>query len=556
MNRSIRKTLIAMISLSVLFPMLAMSAVLFWVIKRGINDTVIQRNQILSKSIALSIEQQILDASTLLQSVTSELSFKDQPSNILVESSLVSSGIYENVFFINEDGFVIDTIPQNKIFKGFDFSRHTYVQQALQRTTADPVYSPVFISTQTKNPTIMVAVHQRDGVVAAYLNLAWLSRLSNMLGNEQITSLAIVDKYGTIFASRYKSSVEEQYSITNTELFDWAQKNRKGTIRHLSNGYDLISSVSFIPGPDWYVIVTETAQNAFKTATDVVIIGIVVSLLEFFLATLVGYSLGKNIIVSIDVLTKESQQVQQGVYQIIRHRSSYREINRLIDTFNTMSAEVRTRENQYEETNRELQAALQQKDILLREIHHRVKNNMQIVSSLLALQGDELACEKDLELFENSRLRIQSMAMVHEKIYQTDGVESLPLKAYIEDLVELLLANSPKHINYTIDGAEISITLTQAIPCALSVFEACMNGIKYGANGDGLVQLVISIDKDDTGMVRIMVKDSGHGFPEDFNPAASRSLGFTLMQGLMTQLKGNLSWRNDSGAVVEFSFPL
>lgn len=544
-----------MISLSVLLPMLAMSAVLFLVIKRGINDTVIQRNQILSKSIALSLEQQISDATTLLQSVTSELHFHDQSANMLLESSLVHSGIYENVLLIDEKGFVIKTVPKNDLFIGFDFSRNPYILQAIHRQTTDPVYSSVFISNQTKNPTIMITIHHQDGVVAAYLNLAWLSRLSNILGNEKITSLAIVDKYGTIFASRNKSLVEEQYSITNTELFKWAQDNRKGSIRHQFDGYDLISSISFIPGPDWYVIVTETAQNAFKTATDVMIISIVVSLLAFFLSTLVGYSLGKNLIVSIDVLTKESQQVQQGVYQIIRHRSSYREINRLIDTFNTMSAEVRTRENQYEETNRELQAALQQKDILLREVHHRVKNNMQIVSSLLALQGDELACAEDLELIENSRLRIQSMAMVHEKIYQTEGVESLPLKAYIGDLVELLLSDSAKQISYSIYGDEIYITLTQAIPCALSVFEACMNAIKYGANGDNLVQLTIGISKDDTDMIHIMVKDSGPGFPLDFNPAASRSLGFTLMQGLMEQLKGNLTWRNEDGAVVEFGFP-
>lgn len=556
MHRTIRQTLIYFISLTVLLPMLVMSIAIFISIQRGINSTVIYRNQLLTKSIALSVEQQIRDASTLLTSITASLdSLEGSENKKKLEVSLLNSGIYESIYAINENGRVQYALPKDDSYTGFDFSRQSYVQQAFKHNSPIPVYSPAFISTQTKNPTVAVAVHQPSGVFAAYLNLAWLSRLSNALSNERLMFLSIVDRNGTTIANSNKAFVEEQYSIANTELFFWARRERKGTLRHIFNNDELISSVSYIPDPDWYVFVSEPTKSAFKATRDVLVIGLSASLAALLLAALVGYTIGRRMLVSIDLLTEETRQIQAGVYRSVQYKSTYTEINRLIETFNTMSDEVRTREAQYEEANRQLQQALKQKDILLREVHHRVKNNMQIVSSLLTLQSDKLVCQEDLELFENSKLRIQSMAMVHEKIYQTDGVESLPLKEYIQDLVELILYNNQTFMEYSVLGDAFTINLAQAIPCALSVFEACMNAIKYGANEDGHVQLTITIKKD-ADQVHIVVKDSGPGFPNNFNADISRSMGFTLMKGLMDQLKGQLRWYNARGAVVEFSFPL
>jgi two-component sensor histidine kinase len=534
-----------------------MSIGIFISIQRGINDTVIQRNQLLAKSIALSIEQQIQDATTLLISTTEQVdAVNDAEYKKFMEASLVSSGVYESFYAINEQGRVIYSIPQNDVFTGFDFSQQTVIRQVMNRSTPAPAYSSAFISTQTKNPTIVVAVHQPYGIYAGYLNLTWLSRLSKSLESEQITSLSIVDRYGTTIANRNRALVEEQYSIANTELFAWAQKSGAGTLHHRFENNDVITSVNFIPGPNWYVFISEPTKSAFRASRDVLFIGLMVAVFAIIGAILVGYTLGRSILVSIQLLTEESQQVQAGVYRDIQHAGNYAEINRLIETFNAMSDEVQKREIQYEEANRQLEHALQQKEILLKEIHHRVKNNMQIVSSLLSLQADELVCEEDREFFENSRLRIQSMAMVHEKIYQTQGLESLPLKDYLQDLVELIIANNQTFMEYAVTGDAPIISLNQAIPCALSVFEACMNAIKYGKDNDGYVKLAIAIQQEEQNWVRIIVKDAGPGFPADFDPAKSRSLGFTLMFGLMEQLKGTLRWYNDNGAAVEFSFQL
>lgn len=546
-----------MISLTGLLPVIIMSIGIFISIQRGINDTVIQRNQLLAKSIALSIEQQIRDATTLLISTTEQVdAVNDAEYKKFMEASLVSSGIYESFYAINEQGRVIYSIPQNDVFTGFDFSQQTVIRQVMNRSTPAPAYSSAFISTQTKNPTIVVAVHQPYGIYAGYLNLTWLSRLSKSLESEQITSLSIVDRYGTTIANRNRALVEEQYSIANTELFAWAQKSGTGTLHHRFENNDVITSVNFIPGPNWYVFISEPTKSAFRASRDVLFIGLMVAVFAIIGAILVGYTLGRSILVSIQLLTEESQQVQAGVYRDIQHAGNYAEINRLIETFNAMSDEVQKREIQYEEANRQLEHALQQKEILLKEIHHRVKNNMQIVSSLLSLQSDELVCEEDREFFENSRLRIQSMAMVHEKIYQTQDLESLPLKDYLQDLVELIIANNQTFMEYAVTGDAPIISLNQAIPCALSVFEACMNAIKYGKDNDGYVKLAIAIQQEEQNWVRIIVKDAGPGFPADFDPAKSRSLGFTLMLGLMDQLKGTLRWYNDAGAVVEFLFQL
>ena len=558
MQRSIRHTLIVLISLTVLLPILVMFSGVFISIERGINRTVIERNELMAKSIALSIEQQIRDASTLLMHTTTYGGSIDSPDfKAFLESSLIKSGIFESLFIINEDGIVHYSIPYNEIFTGFDFSQQAIIQQVLKRSTTDPVYSAVFISTLTKNPTLMVAVHQPGKVFAGYVNLAWLSRLSDSLSNARLTYLSIVDRYGTTIANTNRAYVEEQYSIANTDLFLWAQKEKQGTKQHNFNSNDMLSSVRFVPGPDWYIFISEPTSSALKATRDVFIIGLLVTTIALIVAAIVGYVVGRDMLQSITALTEETRQVQAGVYRSITSRSPYIELNRLIDTFNAMSEEVWSREQQYEEANRQLQDALKQKDILLREVHHRVKNNMQIVSSLLALQSDELSCEEDKEYFEHSKLRIQSMAIVHEKIYQTDGVESLPLKAYIQDLVELLQSNNQNYFQYTVSGDELSITLNQAIPCALTVFEACTNAIKYGLNIEKkYLELSINIALREDNQVCIHIKDSGPGFPDGFNPAEINSLGFTLMKGLMEQLKGTISWYTNNGAVVELNFPL
>jgi two-component sensor histidine kinase len=292
---------------------------------------------------------------------------------------------------------------------------------------------------------------------------------------------------------------------------------------------------------------------------NVTIIAIIASVLAFTAAILVGRLFGKSLLVSIHTLTEETRQVREGVYRRIEAESPYDEIERLIDTFNAMAEKVRDREAEYEESNRQLQDALRQKDVLLQEVHHRVKNNLQIVSSLLSLQGEALVCAEDRRSFDSARLRIHSMAMVHERIYRSEGVESLSLKTYVQELVELLVSDDQSPTEFSVQGEEVFLSLTHAVPCALSVFEACTNALKYGTDGNGRVRLTVAVDKEATArsnQVRVVVRDSGPGFPDSFEPGKSKSLGFTLMRGLMEQLGGHLSWYNDAGAVVELTFPL
>jgi len=156
MNKTIRQTLTVLISLTVLFPILVMSTGIFISIQRGIYNTVIQRNEVLAKSIALSIEQQIGDASALLINATANLGpFVGPEYKEILEASLVTSGIYESVFAIDEQGRVLYSIPQDEQVEGFDFSRHSVIRQVISGNAPGPVYSPVFISTLTKNPTII-----------------------------------------------------------------------------------------------------------------------------------------------------------------------------------------------------------------------------------------------------------------------------------------------------------------------------------------------------------------------------------------------------------------
>jgi PAS domain S-box-containing protein len=208
----------------------------------------------------------------------------------------------------------------------------------------------------------------------------------------------------------------------------------------------------------------------------------------------------------------------------------------------------------------QLNTSLKEKEVLIKEVHHRVKNNLQIVSSLLSLQSETVKDEKIKEMMVESQNRIRSMALIHEKLYQSKELSRLDIRTYIAELVDNILISylSDKNIvSLNLDIEDIEFGVDVGIDIGLIITELISNSLKYAFPGDykGEKKISVIIRKDEaTGKNKFIVMDNGIGINADFNLAGSESLGLQLVDTLVNQLQGSLRFYNNNGTIVEILF--
>ena len=206
----------------------------------------------------------------------------------------------------------------------------------------------------------------------------------------------------------------------------------------------------------------------------------------------------------------------------------------------------------------EIKKSLKEKSLLLKEIHHRVKNNLQLISSLINLQAHYITDEESLKMFNETKNRIKAIAVVHEKLHQTSGVDFVFLGDYLSSIIDLLKGTlSDEGICISIDSdSKIELEIEKAIPCGLIVNELIYNAIKYAFVHEDIDNPSIHIEvKKNNGGFRIEVNDNGVGFPADFLEILNDdSLGFEIVTSLVEQLNGTIHYFNNNGANIILKF--
>ena len=214
-----------------------------------------------------------------------------------------------------------------------------------------------------------------------------------------------------------------------------------------------------------------------------------------------------------------------------------------------------TAHKEYEDT---IRRSLKEKETLLSEIHHRVKNNLAIISGLLQMQAFNTEDEQLLEKLYESQSRIQSIAMVHEKLYESDSFSDIAIDQYIDDLLNVIMSSITDHdkrIKVEKEVEAISLNVSQAIPCGLLLNELITNSYKHAFpdRDEGLIRITLVVDN---GNVELKVQDNGVGLPEDFDIESQSTLGITLIKTLVQQLEGKLEVASEGGAVFSLKFEL
>lgn len=196
-------------------------------------------------------------------------------------------------------------------------------------------------------------------------------------------------------------------------------------------------------------------------------------------------------------------------------------------------------------SRKEIESRIQEKEMLLKEVHHRVKNNLQTVSSLLNMQSRTVEDQKIRTLIKSSQNRVVSMAIVHEMLYQRDQyLSKIAVKPYVQELSEYLkrsLKRDASKIQLTIAIPELFLGIDTVIPLGLIINEAVTNALKYAFPDDRDGEITITIQKNKSENYTLTIEDNGVGFSENLNPKDLNSLGLKLIYNLTRQLKGNIS---------------
>jgi two-component system, sensor histidine kinase PdtaS len=206
--------------------------------------------------------------------------------------------------------------------------------------------------------------------------------------------------------------------------------------------------------------------------------------------------------------------------------------------------------------NISLQHLVEDKEFLMKEIHHRVKNNLQIVISLLNTQSKFLNNEEAIAAISESRHRMQAMSLIHQKLYQSDNVAFVAMPGYIRELVDYLDVsfNARQKIEFVLNIDPIDLDISQAIPVGLILNEAVTNCIKHAFTDQPNGTIRVSMKALPDGMIALEISDNGKGLPADFDFTTSQSMGIRLIRGLIEQIGGELNFSDKDGCRIATTF--
>lgn len=243
------------------------------------------------------------------------------------------------------------------------------------------------------------------------------------------------------------------------------------------------------------------------------------------------------------------QQTNEELEQRVSERTS-----QLVEANNQLNLEL----NERKRAEEKIRASLAEKEVLLKEIHHRVKNNLQVISSLLNLQFSKIPDTETRQALIESQNRVRSMALIHEKIYQSKNLAEVDFREYIQGLAAYLFrsyraTNGNIHLDLKID--QVSLGIDNAVPCGLILNELISNALKYafpsGSNGE----ITIRLCQENETQISLVVMDNGVGLPPTFDIDSTQSLGMQLVKMLVMQLGGEMQVASDGGARFLIQFP-
>lgn len=322
-------------------------------------------------------------------------------------------------------------------------------------------------------------------------------------------------------------------------------------------GDEVIGLAKKIPVAGWILILSLPTAEAFVPLNDLLTrTWAATAILTLVVGCLIWFNLKRQLspLVSAANLLSDWSKKRQPLLPLPVTNDD--EIGELVTGFNGVLKTLAEREEALQQANASLQTSLRDKEALLKEVHHRVKNNLQVITSLLRLErgrSDNASAQAVLQAMQD---RVRSMALLHESIYRAGTFASIDLGSYLSEVAtqtfSTLLA-SPASIQLRLELGSVQVGLDQATPCGLLVSELLSNALKHGFPDERTGEVWLTLKPMDASKHwRLSVTDNGVGLPEDFESKRQESLGLQLVSSLATQMGGVLSIDQGSTFAIEF----
>ncbi len=364
---------------------------------------------------------------------------------------------------------------------------------------------------------------------------------------------------GTIIINDSK----EKYLVGFSQI-----KLTKSDIGHGFGGtFESIDHKKGNKGESWYVLCYRQMSIIQAPIIESIKSNFIMGISILIVLLFVSYLFGKKISQPLTILNKATQKIGKRDFEYKIELAQKDEFGILAHSFNHMTNRLKSTTTSIKQLEKEvagrkraeeqIKSSLNEKEMLLRELYHRTKNNMQVIISMINLQIHNIKDENSLTIFKETANKIYSMALVHEKLYQTRDLSKIDLKSYFNDLITLLKDSyevMSERVIIKTDLDEVMVTIDTAIPCGLIMNELISNIFKHAFPGDqsGEIQIRLKKTQDD---IEIIVKDSGIGLPPGLDFKNANTLGIRTITALAEQqLSGSFEYIIDTGThgIVRF----
>ena len=465
------------------------------------------------------------------------------------------------------------------------------------------------------DPYLIIAVPAPDGgVVAARLRMNVLWDVVAAIRFGETGQAYVVNQGGRIVAHTKPEVVLAKTSLAERpELAALSQsRGYKCNGAYVNfEGTSVVGTTAPVPGTGWVVITELSQAEAFAVSrTAGLLLGGGMLLFGVVVMWVTASLLGRLIFQPMERLRAGAERIGQGD---LRHRidiARQDEVGQVAESFNEMVGRLREHEDQLaartaalaaevaerkraeealrrahdelemrvqerttelakanealraeitarKQAEEQIRASLREKEVLLKEIHHRVKNNLQVISSLLYLQSKKIKDKQTFEILQDSQNRVRSMALVHERLYQSKDLARVDFAEYARNLASYIFRSHGVNANVIklkIKVDDVFLGIDMAVPCGLILNELVSNSLKHAFPGGREGEIRIELRSDDDGQFTLMVSDNGVGIPKDLDFRNTESLGLQLVDTLVNQLEGTIELDRSGGTAFEITF--
>lgn len=429
---------------------------------------------------------------------------------------------------------------------------------------ADFTVSDLLVSRWLGKWGIVTAVPLRDvdgvnsGAVALFISLDWLTGRYRKAAPGDDTALALLDSKGEVLSVEPSSTLQSRLPSREIVVAHLGKQASEGQARAFRaraiDGTWRLYAISPLLEGRIFVILGTPVLTAVGPLALQVAWGVLTPFLMWALAiAVVWFGIEHLVVRWITYLERITSAYASGRHGVRPERVSAApaEIRSLGETFSRMADLISSRET-------ELRDSLTQKELLVREIHHRVKNNLQLVMSLLNLHARRIKDPRAEEAFAEARSRINALATLHRRLYESESLQEIDLHWFLEDLCAELRRGGlsrGRTVELVVESPSEVIGPELAVPLGLLVTEAITNAYKHAFVDRTQGRITVQVERESPERLLIRIRDDGSGFDPENLSTDSTGLGRSLIEAFVRQLHGELEIRSDNGTIVEVRFP-